>query len=251
MIENDNWNKHWEEQNDFSNFNPGQFFRHQLVFNEINKIRNDKQTLLDFGSGQGDLIKKLSTKFKKIRMFGIEYSLTGIMISKKNNPNAKFIQADLMSPSLNLAKFNVETFDVITCCDVLEHVDNPVAVITHAYKLLSSNGALIITVPGGPMTSLDYHIGHRLHYDKYSLQKVIKSSGFKKFKIYNAGWPFFNLYRIMLLVRGVKLVNDISNRPSCLKRSVIKTLGYLFSFLFKFNLNNTKYGWQMIAIVRK
>lgn len=81
------------------------------------------------------------------------------------------------------------------------------------------------------MTKLDHHIGHRKHYNQKTLTTLLKQSGFNNFKVYAAGWPFFNLYRLMLLSRGDKLVGDISaESASFLKTKAIQVIGLGFSF---------------------
>ncbi|MCK9419444.1 MAG: class I SAM-dependent methyltransferase [Nitrospirae bacterium] len=246
----DNWDDHWGKQNSLADYNPGQILRHRLVFGEINKISKKKATLLvDFGSGQGDLIKKLSREFKNIKMIGLEYSQIGVEISRQNNPGATFIQADLTQDLF--IKELYRKADIITCCDVLEHVDYPEKIVKNALNLLEQDGVLIITLPGGPMSKLDIHIGHRRHYNKYSLSKLLQQCGFNKIQIVSAGWPFFNLYRLMLLFRGDKLVNDVSFNTSAIKTRLIQMVGLLFSLLFRGNINSSKYGWQIIAIATK
>jgi SAM-dependent methyltransferase len=245
----DDWNDHWGKQNELAEYNPGQILRHRLVFNEIEKIKKEVSVLVDFGSGQGDLIKRLSPKFNKIKMIGLENSEIGIEISKLNNPVATFYLADLTQ---NLpAEILLIKPDLITCCEVMEHVDKPELIVKNAHSMLKLNGYLIVTLPGGPMTKLDFHIGHRKHYDKGTLTSLLRNGGFDRISIICAGWPFFNLYRLMLLARGDALVGDVSVRTSALKTAIIKILGLTFACLFNLNFKNSPYGWQMIAIARK
>ena len=205
--------------------------------------------MVDFGSGQGDLIKRLSPKFNQIKMIGLENSEIGIKISQLNNPVATFYLADL-TQNLN-AKISLIKPDLITCCEVMEHVNEPELLVKNAHSMLKINGYFIVTLPGGPMTKLDFYIGHRKHYNKESLTCLLRSGGFDKISIICAGWPFFNLYRLMLLARGDALVCDVSVRTSALKTAIIKILGLTFACLFNLNLKNSPHGWQMIAIARK
>jgi SAM-dependent methyltransferase len=245
----DNWDDHWEKQNYLADYNPGQILRHKFVCGEINKVRKKSKLLVDFGSGQGDLIKRLSREFKNIRMVGFEASQLGVEISRKNNPCADFFQADLTQDSF--INHFPEKADIITCCDVLEHVDYPEAIVMNAVTMLEKGGILIITLPGGPMSKLDHHIGHRRHYNTENLTQLLQRCGFKKTRVISAGWPFFNLYRCMVLARGNKLVNDISPHTPAAKTRLIQIIGLLFSFLFRFNVNSSRYGWQMVAIAAK
>jgi len=72
----------------FSDFNLCQIFKNRLVFHEINNINNHKQSLLVVGYDLGDLIKKLYSKFKKIRMLTQDFLILSIlkMILSGNQP---------------------------------------------------------------------------------------------------------------------------------------------------------------------
>jgi SAM-dependent methyltransferase len=248
-LSSDDWNDHWQKQNDFADFNPGQILRHKLVFHEIEKVCENIKVLVDFGSGQGDLIKRLSNRFKKIHMIGLEYSQVGVDFSALNNPEAEFYRADLTLPLPD--DILKKCPDLITCCDVMEHIDAPELVVKNAFNMLKTGGYFIVTLPGGPMTKLDHHIGHRKHYDRNSLENLLREGGFENLEIYQAGWPFFNLYRLMLLARGESLVDDVSIHTSRIKISAIKIIGTIFSMLFRLNAKNFRGGWQMFAIARK
>jgi len=248
MNNNDNWDEHWSQQDLLSNYNPGQILRHELIINTLCNLKNFN-SLIDFGSGQGDLLLKVSKAFPGLKLIGIEYSQVGVDISKSSNPNAFFYKADLMDVDLqNVIHLNS---DVIVCCDVLEHVDKPLDVLRNAYEILTPGGVMLITLPGGPMTKLDYHIGHRFHYDENSLKRLLLESKFETFEVKSVGWPFFNLYRLMLMVRGSKLIDDVSHAGSHNIPLHIKVIGIMFKILFKLNINRFNLGWQMFAIVRK
>jgi SAM-dependent methyltransferase len=245
----DNWDFHWNNMDYMSDYHPGQILRHDIVNKYISEVSDKAKILVDFGSGQGGLIKRLRSKFKNLEMIGLEYSNVGVKISRRNVPHALFYQADLTKKKdINFLR---NTADVITCCDVLEHIDNHELVVRNANLTLKEGGTLIITVPGGPMSSLDKQIGHRRHYSSYDLADLLKVAGFKDVRIISAGWPFFNLYRLLLVLRGESLMADISVQNSNLKKNIIKCLGLIFAFLFKLNLDSLSFGWQMVAIAKK
>jgi SAM-dependent methyltransferase len=248
MDDKDDWDAHWSEQDVLGKYNPGQIFRHVSVSRLIEDCK-EKSVVIDFGSGQGGLINILSERLQNTKFYGLEYSKIGVEISKRNNPNACFEQADLTTKNLS-SNYHIRG-DIITCCDVLEHIDDPVEVLNNGYDMLKVGGAMIITLPGGPMSQLDHHIGHRFHYDTKRLTKLLESSKFKKFEVRAIGWPFFNLYRVMLLLRGARLIDDVSCAGKKVVPQKIKIVGTIFKYLFKLNVNSLNLGWQMIAIARK
>ena len=74
------------------------------------------------------------------------------------------------------------------------------------------------------MNALYRHIGHRRHYSPQELRQLLESAGFRVESVYGAGFPFFNLFRVFLTIRGEKLVKDISGLPSSLVRFGMSTL---------------------------
>ena len=64
-----------------------------------------------------------------------------------------------------------------------------------------------------------------------------------------SGFPFFNLYRLMVIARGRKLLDDAKENGggNALAEMAMAT----FRFLFKFNLPDSPFGWQVVAVGRK
>src|SRR5262249_48349227 len=101
---------------------------------------------------------------------------------------------------------------------------------------------LIATVPGGPMNAFYRHIGHRRHYSPGELKQLLERAVFHVDRVYGAGFPFFNLFRVFLTIRGEKLIKSVTGPPSLLVRFAMLTL----DFLFRFNLK--RWGWQTVAV---
>jgi trans-aconitate methyltransferase len=94
---------------------------------------------------------------------GVEVSERGIAEARAKVPDATFESRDLVEPGdppPGLAGWASHA----VCCEVLEHVDDPVAMLVHATAYLAPRSMLAVTVPGGPMSAFDRHIGHRRHY---------------------------------------------------------------------------------------
>ena len=103
---------------------------------------------------------------------------------------------------------------------------------------------LVVTVPGGPMTPFDKHLGHRKHYSPQELESLLSAAGFEVERVAGFGFPFQNLYRLVLIVRGAGLIHMVSKKPSLLLRS-----GYhIFDALNRVNLD--RWGWQTAGVAR-
>ena len=78
----------------------------------------------------------------------------------------------------------------------------------------------------------------------------MRKSGFFVEKIYSAGFPFFNLYRLAIIVRGERVAKDAILAASQGKTSA-KVFAKIFEKLFFFNLHFIPFGWQIVAVGRK
>lgn len=98
------------------------------------------------------------------------------------------------------------------------------------------------------MSAFDRHIGHRTHYTRDSIGELLEESGFQVEQSLLAGFPFFNLYRLMVIARGKKLIADVEAQSTGLQTLAVRAMMKLFAFLFRFNLRNSRFGWQVIAV---
>jgi len=247
----DDWDAHWTLYAESAAENPAQRMRHEIIARLLcEDARKETMQLFDFGSGQGDLVQKLEALLPKARFVGAELSESGVAISKRKVPAAIFLVADIFQPPAALNEFaNWATHAV--CSEVLEHVDDPVAFLKRARDYLAVGARLIVTVPGGPMSAFDRHIGHRQHFDRRQICSMLQEAGYSVERTYLSGFPFFNLYRLLIIARGPRLVQDAqtgaTGAPSVLARFAMK----VFRVLFHANLLESPFGWQVVATARK
>lgn len=246
MPEHDNWEAHWDRYADSASKNPAQRYRHDLIARLLRRGAKDVMRLLDIGSGQGDLLARLRPCFTSAKMLGAELSESGVKISRRKVPDAAFIAADLFAPTVALQEYRGWATDAL-CSEVLEHVDDPAAFLRAAKAYLADGARLIVTVPGGPMSAFDRHIGHRQHFTKRSLARVLRDAGFTVERVLRAGFPFFNLYRGVVIARGERLADDVEG-PTSWTASLAMAA---FRGLFQLNLTDSPFGWQMVAVARK
>jgi hypothetical protein len=128
---------------------------------------------------------------------------------------------------------------------VLEHLDDPASLLRHAAAYMAPGCRLVVTVPGGWRSAFYSHIGHRRHYTPAQLGGLLESAGFTVERAYAAGFPFFNLYRMLVTLRGRELISAAARAPTRLMRAS----GALFDALFRLNLMHP-WGWQTVAVAR-
>ena len=72
------------------------------------------------------------------------------------------------------------------------------------------------------MTAYDRHIGHRRHFQPRELADVLRAAGFDVLRATGAGFPFFNLYRLLMRALGNRLIDVAgSGEPSAVARAAM------------------------------
>jgi SAM-dependent methyltransferase len=100
------------------------------------------ESVLEVGSGIGMLANSVATRNPDSKVFGIEISPKQIKKAKNNfsgTTNLAFIEGDALS-----IKFDNDTFDIIYCRYILEHVLNPEFVLREIYRVLKPGGKLFV-----------------------------------------------------------------------------------------------------------
>jgi SAM-dependent methyltransferase len=119
-------------------------------------------------------------------------------------------------------------------------------VLRNAALCLRPGGRLVITVPGGPMSAFDHHLGHHKHFTKDAIADALEQAGLWA-ETAAADFPFFNLYRMVVVARGKRLVDDVSGEAGPLARLVMAG----FRGLMPLTLFDTPWGWQIVARAQK
>jgi SAM-dependent methyltransferase len=202
---------------------------------------------LDIGSGPGDFAREFLESFPGAEVLGLEYSRTGVEIARSEVPAGRFLQRDLLQPQEPEAADRAWA-NLAVCSEVLEHVDEPARLLGNARPYLADGARVLITVPGGPMSYFDRHIGHRRHFSRAALAEIIVRAGYRVRGVWGAGFPFFNLYKLAVIARGQGLVKDASPTERGGMGWPVQVAMKAFNVLFKLNLGFTPLGWQIVAV---
>lgn len=240
---NDDWDTIWDEHADANKINPAQGFRRHLAIRLLAR-QGAVQRLLDIGSGTGDLIEDAHKRWPDAELHGVELASVGVEISRKKVPTATFAVVDLIKTKQPPKEFAGWATHAI-CSEVLEHVDDPVELMRNARAWLEPACAVVVTVPGGPMSAFDKHIGHRRHFTADDIARVLTDAGYEVERASGSGFPFFNLYRRLVISRGDKLVRESATGGASVR---IGTL--IFKPLLWLSSGLSKRGWQTVAVAR-
>jgi hypothetical protein len=162
-------------------------------------------------------------------------------------PSARFFQRDF-TRAIDLDRRYHGWATHTVCSEVLEHLDDPVAALRNVRPLFAPGCRVVVTVPAGPMSAFDRRIGHRRHFTAPLLDKTLREAGLSVPELRGAGFPFFNLYRLAVVARGKKLIEDVAGHDETTLPLRARATISVFSWLFKLNAKSTKLGWQLIAV---
>jgi 2-polyprenyl-3-methyl-5-hydroxy-6-metoxy-1,4-benzoquinol methylase len=247
-VNTDDWEAHWASYAGSNSINPAQAYRRALIFQALALHAAARPVrLLELGSGQGDFARDVLAVCPDAELVGLDLASTGVAIAQQKVPQAAFFQQDFTRPMAIPERYRGWATHAV-CSEVLEHLDDPAAVLRNVRCLLAPGCKLVITVPAGPMSAFDRHIGHRGHFAPERLAQTLRAAGLEVADLRGAGFPFFNLYRLTVVARGEALIRDAAGddgRPLPLAaRATIRA----FSWLFRLNRDTGLRGWQLVAV---
>ncbi len=251
---NDDWDRHWSSFGDAVVDNPATAYRSRLIAKLLGPI-TPGAVIIELGCGQGQLSLQLARLYPHAKVTGIDVSSEGVRraaeVANAEGLSARFVQRDLTQPG-ELPDELHGRGTVAICSEVLEHVDEPAALLRNASEYLAPGCRLVVTVPGGPRSAFDRHIGHRQHFTPVRLRRVLEAGGFDHADVRRAGFPFFDLYRLVVILRGRHLIADVEeNGEQRLDEGASGAALRFFRRAFRYNLDSSPLGWQVTAVAHR
>lgn len=178
------------------------------IVNRIEKLKlfpESISSILDIGSGAGENLFFLKSKFEKSKLYAIEPSLESQIHLQNNNVN---VLSDDVDTSWN-EEFK-DTFDIIIMRHVLEHFLDPLTVIKKVKGTLKKTGILYIAVPNNlnPTQNLErswFRNVHTYYFNKYSLKSLCNLAGLEILEIVEG--DEFNRGEIYLIAKIAESVS--------------------------------------------
>lgn len=183
--------------------------------------------ILDFGCGVGAPLADLAGQGE---LFGIDNSRLGLIWCQRRG-----LQNVVLNNGRGLP-FQKETFKMIFCLDVLEHLDSDQEVILHFYNILEKQGYLFITVPAFRVlwSSRDLSLGHRRRYTRQHVKKKLENAGFKILRCNYINKFYTPLFMLLLVTAKILkkdlLPKDLAKPPRNINKILTKVLDIEMKF---------------------
>ncbi len=145
--------------------------------------------VVDLGCGEGFLLREgIKVLGSNVKIFACDISKKEIFKAKQNLSefNVKFSIQNVE----DLKEYEDDWFDLVTCCEVLEHVFNPQKAMKEIYRILKKGGFALLSVPNEPiwrilnvlrgkyLRDLGNTPGHVNHWTPKEFKAFVEQHGF-------------------------------------------------------------------------
>lgn len=158
-------------------------------FSDLDSLLNGQtpHKILEAGCGEGKVTGRLSKKFgEQCEIQAFDISEKVIAEAKEHNPKISFSVGNIYDIDAE-----DETFDLVVCCEVLEHLEKPEKALKELKRVISVKGYGVISVPREPLwrvlnmargkyiKDLGNTPGHIQHWSSKKFVKFIGENGFE------------------------------------------------------------------------
>ena len=157
--------------------------------------------LLDVGCGNGSLMDIVRDRVESI--YGCDISKAASKVAK-----AKGMKSACTNLNKGYLPYHDETFDIITCVEVVEHVIDPISLLKELYRVLCTKGYVVLSTPNiryfkhlrtlllngtFPHTTTDSFVwggGHLHYFTRKDLSFLLQSAGFTRIEFHINPYQF-------------------------------------------------------------
>lgn len=155
------------------------------------------ETALDVGCGEGSNLAFLAALRPLRRVVGVDVAAAALARARALVPGAELVQGDARAAAA------LGPFDLVTSIDVVEHVEDDVAML-RAMAEATRRWVLCVTVQGR-MRRGEEAIGHVRNYRRGELVEKLRSVGLRPVRVVEWGFPFYSpLFRSAVATSGAE-----------------------------------------------
>ena len=202
---------------------------HQAILRAVETAAPQEVTgkHLDIGSGKGELLTLFSERFPGLQSFACDCT---DQLMKRPGQNVEVV--DLNQQTL---PFNDQQFDLVTCSETLEHLENYWRVLREIYRVLRPGGIAVFSTPNilnlrsrfrffstgfynlfGPLTPDEKDVfsprGHITPVSWFYLANALLSVGFEDLAMSVDKYQRKSLLPFALLIAPIRVSNRIAMR---------------------------------------
>jgi 2-polyprenyl-3-methyl-5-hydroxy-6-metoxy-1,4-benzoquinol methylase len=115
------------------------------IHDAVLRLIGDGARVLDVACGPGLLCRKIKLQLPSSRVLGVDFS-EYIIARNQERDAALGIEYRSLDIRTSLRLVNGQ-FDVVTMCEILEHLENPEAAVRASMALLKPGGKFVLTCP--------------------------------------------------------------------------------------------------------
>lgn len=243
-LSGDAYDSQWERLADFIIHNPGARHRRR---NTAQMLRDLKpSTILDVGCGTGDLMLLMRDTFAArghadMSWLGVDIAVETILGLQRDIPWADFKLFDVVQDEMD------QQFDLVTCCEVIEHLDDAEAALKNLGKLVKPGGYLFISCPTGKIYQTERSIGHIYHPKPCDLRRWGAQAGLQTERELRWGWP---MYRTLKNITNISSDYSVKHFGSG-NYSPFKVLVNKIAYFVTFPSVSSPWACQLFWLFRK
>ena len=214
---------------------PDQFNALRLRY-AIEDLSSVNGVMLEIGCGGGSMAQAFIDAKLQAEVHACDFSYTAIVDAAKNTHEIDLSVADAYD-----LPYGTGVLAAVAMFEVLEHLDEPDAVLGEVKWVLAPNGVLSLSVPceGNPLTlqgilrsagwrGFELSFGHVQAFSKDSLERLLKEQGFQISSIRWSGHLFSQIahsaYAVWLRLPGVSASNSVEGRLYAMPEGPVKRL---------------------------
>jgi len=201
-----------------------EFWKEGMIEDPFNKGRIDKtinfiplniQNLVDVGCGNGKLLSELKVKRPELKLLGVDRSTAAL----------KYVQVDKVEADILKTGLSDNSFDCVTCCEVIEHLPCDVFDLALTELARISSKYILISVPymedlaNGqvlcPQCKSRFNINlHLRSFSTEQIKSLLNDKGFKNIGLEYAG-EMIRSYGSQFIKRKSRLEFNMPICPLC------------------------------------